>query len=87
MTHYRIYALDQGGRIISALEADCLGDAAARTLAYAGLEPGERREVWSGARCIGFFMGATSGLPAPHAMPISENRATVSFAESPVLVH
>ncbi len=88
MTHYRIYALDRVGRIISGSDADCLNDSAARTLAYAGLEPGQSREVWSGTHCVGFFVGAANCLPASHAMSLREAGSTALSAVMPdVLVH
>jgi hypothetical protein len=57
MAHYRIYLLDDYGRIFVGSDAECVGDAealdrAAETLADVG-HLSDQAEVWIGARSVG----------------------------------
>ena len=53
MTDYRIYPLDDRGRLVSSFGANCRDDAAACAYARTALKEGAQAEVWSGARCVG----------------------------------
>jgi hypothetical protein len=54
---YRIYFLDDAGRISSAMEADCDSDDAALSAAKYQLEAKALAEVWQLARCLGQVRG------------------------------
>lgn len=53
MDHYRIYALNTAGRIVSGHDAMCDDDQAACGAASGLLEAGQDAEVWLGARRVG----------------------------------
>jgi hypothetical protein len=57
MAHYRIYLLDDYGRIFVGSDAECVNDAAALDHAAEKLADVEhlsdQAEVWSGARSVG----------------------------------
>ena len=63
MAEYRIYLLDEDGRIISAYSKICHGDDEARAAARKGLGIGGQAEVWQGIRCL----GRVNGMPPGHA--------------------
>jgi hypothetical protein len=57
MAHYRIYLLNDYGKIFVGYDAECVNDAevlgqAAAMLAEVG-HIADQTEVWSGARCVG----------------------------------
>ena len=60
MAHYRIYGGIRSGTSIMGSEAECADDATARLLTFAGMAPGDSREVWRDARCIGASIAAPS---------------------------
>jgi hypothetical protein len=59
MAHYRIYLLNEDGKIFVGADAICLNDAEALSRAAATLTANQhisdQTEVWSGARCVGRF--------------------------------
>ena len=68
MTAYRIYGLSKFGRIVSASDVECPGDAQA--IAEAERRAGGLAEVWHSKRFVGWVDGGTRGRwseirPAP----------------------
>ena len=57
MAIYQIHGGIPGGNSNMGIEAECADDAAAGSLAIAGMAPGDS---WVGARCIGASMAAPS---------------------------
>ncbi len=57
MAEYRIYLLDNVGRIVSASSRPCASDAEACEAAREGLAISGQAEVWQGIRCIGRVYG------------------------------
>ncbi len=53
MASYRIYTLNEAGRILTASDAECLDDEAAFTWAATTLGPHASMELWEGTRCVG----------------------------------
>ena len=58
MTHYRIYELNNVGRITRGSDGWFDADSAACAFAFTGLERGDRREVWRDTKCVGFYIGS-----------------------------
>lgn len=59
MPHYRIYALDTAGHIVSGHDALCGDDQEARRTALGLLEAGRDGEIWNGRRRVGRVNQAT----------------------------
>ena len=68
MDHYRIYELNNVGRITRGSDAWFDADGAACAFAFAGLERSDRREVWRGTKCVGFYIGSRIGV-RPVSLP------------------
>jgi hypothetical protein len=81
MAHYRIYLLDDHGRIFVGYDADCAHDAQALARAAAMLaEAGhitDQTEVWSGARCVGSIAAPAKRLGPSLGTPFDYNRHIV----------
>ena len=67
VTEYRIYRLDEQGRIISGHDAACASDEEARQRALASLCGSPHAEIWHGTRCLGQVSGP--GAPACRLPP------------------
>jgi hypothetical protein len=69
MAAYRIYPLDNEGRIVGGYDADCGSDDDALAKAAAMLRPGGQAEVWRGTHRVGLARIAhgPSRVGAPRA--------------------
>jgi hypothetical protein len=59
MTFYRIYELNEFGRIVSGIDVVCPDDEAAFDHAAALFGQSARAEIWQGARCLGRLHGGS----------------------------
>ena len=60
MVHYRIHCGIRSEDVAEDVGTECADDATARLLTFAGMAPGDSREVWRDARCIGASIAAPS---------------------------
>ena len=79
MTEYRIYPLDQDGRIQApSVVANCADDNGALASAYGSLEGGAQAEVWAGTRCLGRVCRNVGGDQRQDCRPpLDKQRAVV----------
>lgn len=81
MQTYRIYKLNQAGRIVTGTDAMCASDDAAFRFAASLFGPNARAEIWHRDRRVGQLGGAAGSMPAdqqafrhrdPEGLPLPE---------------
>ena len=67
MADYKIYLLNNAGRIVSGSDVEFSNDDEALASAVSNLSDGAQAEVWSGKRCVGLVTAGSGrqGKTAP----------------------
>ena len=66
MASYRIYKLNQTGRIVVGVDVLCSNDEAAFVWAASAFGAKTRAEIWQGTRCLGSLPDAVEPQSAEH---------------------